>query len=403
MTTQSGTIDGVSYASSKNVYDPVGDGIVTDILYYDQAGTQVADRTVFAWPPFASGPKTVNADGSFSITITPPPSEGGVSNGYLLETFSNSGFWQREDVYSPIFNSQGGLTGYEETSYTVAKVIGPGSSGSIDGAFYDRVLTSYTPDGRAIDTTYQYDLNGATKVVATQYFPNPILTVPQTGTATAGTSEALRYFSVSDLWAANHPGSLALTISTDAGTVSGNDGAGHSFSATAGSGAHLTGTLAQINADLASLSFIDPAAGTAHITFTVYDQAGVSSTKQDTITVSGSGSGGSPNPVVGGPSSATIPADAQIHTLTGITFSDPWAANHAGSLALNVFTTLGTVSASTQNGTNLHLTGTYSQIASDLAYLGLASNQAGSGTVRIEVYDQAGVEAVHLIGVTAHA
>lgn len=192
--------------------------------------------------------------------------------------------------------------------------------------------------------------------------------------------------------------------------MTGKDANGNAFTATAGSPVHLTGTAAQINADLSSLSFIDQNSGTAHLTLQVYDQAGISATATQTITIGGSGTGtgsSSPNPVVSGPSSLTIPADTALHGL-GVTFSDAWAVNHAGSLALNVTTTIGTLTdlVNGQNiggGTSLHLTGSYSQIEADIAGLNLATNQVGTGKVWIEVYDQSGTEGVHVIGVTAQA
>lgn len=399
---QSGSIDGIPYASSKYVYDTQGDGVVTDILFYDQAGHQVADQNLFTFPWFGTGPKTVNADGSFSLKIIPPSGPDGGDQGYQVETFSSSGLYQREDFYSPVYkdpsNPNSGVTGYTDSGYNLTKFL-LGSSSTINGAYYDAVVTEYS-GGRVLATVYMNALNGNNTPVATIYDPDPTLNVPPADTATAGTVKALNYISVADPWAANHPGTLALAINVDAGSVSGTDSTGHAFRATPGSAVHLTGTLAQINKDLSGLSFLDQTDGTAHVTFTVYDQAGISDTQRETITVT---TPPPPNPVISGPTSYAIAADSQIHTLAGLSFSDPWAAAHAGSLALNVFTTLGTVSAGIQNGTSLHLTGTYSEIANDITYLGLASDHAGSGTVRIEVYDQAGLEAVHLIGVTAQA
>lgn len=72
-TTQSRTIDGIGYAASRYVYDNQGDGIVTDILYYDQSGTQVADRTLYEFSPFANSARIDNSDGTFSIKVTLPP------------------------------------------------------------------------------------------------------------------------------------------------------------------------------------------------------------------------------------------------------------------------------------------------------------------------------------------
>jgi len=337
--------------------------------------------------------------------VTPAGGHGGIDQGYDLETFSNAGIWQREDVYSPIYidpsNPGGGVSGYSETAYTIANVM-LGASGTVNGSYYDEVQTHYTGSGRVFEIDYLNDLNDSSTVVTRLYEPNPVLAVPPSGPATTGTAEALSYISMTDPWAANHAGTLALTISVDAGTVTGTDSAGHSFSATPGNAARLTGTLAQIDTDLAGLSFIDQTAGTAHVTFAVYDQAGVSNSKQDTITVSAL----TPNPAIIGPAQLTIPTGTQPYGLSA-SFSDPWSANHAGLLALNATTTLGGltdfISGHNTVSTSLHLTGTYSQIAADVSGLALTSSQAGTGTVRIEVYDQAGVEAVHLIGVTVQA
>lgn len=430
--TQSGTIDGISYASTQNVYDPNGEGFVSEILYFDASGTQVAERNIFSVNPMFINGGTKNADGTFTLELANPGANGGIAKPYTLETFSSSGIWIREDNYTPIFldasNPGGGVSGWTDTGYMLVDATGPGSSGKINGAYYDMVETLYDANGKLTETDYLNDLNGSSTVVAKQVSsqPDPILTVPPAATATAGTALALALGSTSlvDSWAASHAGSLALNISVDSGIVSGKDSAGNSFSASAGTEVHLTGTLAQINTDLAGLSFTGQAgtgqagtgqAGTAHITFQVYDQAGVETSKQEIITVSaassgsgsGSGSSSTPNPVLSGPTQLTIPTGTGVNGLNA-TFSDPWAVNHAGSLALNVTTTFGTLTeiagpGPSATGTSLHLTGSYSQIEADIVGLALTSSQAGTGTVRIEVYDQAGVEAVHVIGVTAQA
>lgn len=411
MSTQSGTIDGISYASSKYVYTSQGQGYVTDILYYDQSGKQVADQTLFSDPPFATSAPVHNADGTFSVTVTPPPGGEGAYPTFNVETFSSAGIWIREDDYSAVYkdpgNPNGGYSSTSETSYSLVNATGPGSRGTIDGADYDMVIKTYRPDGQSSSVDYYNDLGGSHQLVA-DYSPNPVIALAPKGTASTGTAFKPSFISLSDPWAAQNPGSLALTVSVDAGTATGTDGNGHSFSATAGSAAHLSGTVAQINADLASLSFIDQSAGTAHLSLLVYDQAGKWSKATETITVNpGGGSGSSsPDPVVGGPATLSIPTGS-AQTGLNATFSDPWASDHAGSLALNVSTSLGTlhdvVGGHDSSGTSLHLTGSYSQVEADIAGLSLSSSQAGTGSVKVEVYDQAGQSSVHLIGVTAHA
>src|ERR1700761_445379 len=121
--TQSGTIDGIAYASTQYVYDTQGDGFVTDILYFNKSGQQVADRTVFADPPFATSAPMANSDGTFSVKVTPPPGGGGTDPTYLLETFSSAGIWIREDDYGPVYkdpnNPAAGISGYTETGHSV--------------------------------------------------------------------------------------------------------------------------------------------------------------------------------------------------------------------------------------------------------------------------------------------
>ena len=411
-----GTIDGVSYSSTQTVYDTLGYGVVTEFLYFDQTGKQVAERGLYYLSPtgYGIGAKTVNSDGTFSFEVTNPGSHGGFAQGYSVDTFSSAGIWIRDDVYTPIYIYPSapyeGISGYSD-SYTLVNAVGPGSSGTINGSYYDMVESQYDAGGHLTEKDYLYDLNGASTLVAKQVYavPNPVLTLPGAATATAGTALALAGISLSDDWAAINPGTLALIISTDSGTVSGTDTAGNPYSASAGKAAHLTGSLGEINADLSRFAFTGQT-GTAHVTFHIYDQAGAETSAQETITVSGAGSTTAPDPVLTGSTQLSATAGTAL-ALSGIILSDPWASTHAGTLALNVATSLGTLNGINDNGqaltgsgtAALHAVGTLAQINADLADLLLTSSQAGTANVRIEVYDQAGIEAVHVVGVTVHA
>lgn len=419
MVTQTNTIDGVGYASTQYVTDSLELGVVTDILYFDQNGTQVADRSIIGIYPMTSYIKTPNADGSFSVKVTELGSHGGIDQGYTLETFSSAGIWQREDVYTPIYidpNQPGnGVSSYTDSSYTLVKALGAGSSGTIDGSNYDMVEAHYNGAGQLTETDYLIDLNGSPTIVAKQLptsstatTPDPVITVPSSPMlVTAGVPQTLAAVTVTDDWAANHAGTLALTVSVDSGSLTIGNGAGAPLTATPGSAVHIAGSLAQINADLAQLTFTGTA-GTTHVTFLVYDQAGVSTTAQEVLNANGTTP--SPDPVLTGPAQLTGTVGTPL-ALNGLVFTDTWAAGHPGSLALNVSTSFGTLSgtngsgqALTGSGTaSLHATGTVAQIDTDLANLALNSAQAGAGSVRVEIYDQQGLEAVHLIGVTAHA
>ena len=416
MVGQAGTIDGITYSSSQNIHDGLGVGIVTQILYFDQSGAQVADRRLFfdLGPDsyIAVGPKMVNSDGGFSVKFSQPGSGGGIRQGYSVDTFSSDGILTRQDNYVPIYiTSPSGM--YEGTagltdSYTLYNASGLGSSGKINGAWYDMVETVYDASGQAIEKEYLNDLNATQTIVAKQILatPDPVFTAAIAATAIAGTPQPLPGIHLTDAWAGLNSGTLALIVSVDSGTLSGYDNNGNPYTASAGSPARFTGTLSQINADLEQISFTGQT-GTAHVSFKVYDQAGVTASAQETVTVGPNAASGAttPNPALTGVTRISAAINTPL-SLNGVTFFDPWAANHAGTLTLNITTNFGSLSdvnGVTGDGASLHAAGTVYQIENDLAGLILTSGQAGTATVRVTVYDQAGIEAVHLVGVTVHA
>jgi len=125
--------------------------------------------------------------------------------------------------------------------------------------------------------------------------PNPVLTLPGTQTVAAGQTLAIPGASVSDAWAANHPGTLALNVSTGSGSVSMKDANGSAVAGSGGGAIHTFGSLAQINADLANLTYTGGSAG-SRVTVDVWDQAGAEATKSFNVTLSGSGSTGGTTP-----------------------------------------------------------------------------------------------------------
>jgi len=417
MVTQAGTIDGISYASSKDVYDTLGYGVVTQILYYDASGAEVADRRLFFDLgdniPVGIGPKTVNSDGTFSFNIY-EPGGGGYPQGHTQDTFSSAGILIRQDNYVPIFITSPSGT-YEGTagdsdSVTLINASGPGSSGKINGSYYDMVQTVYDSTGHAVENDYFNDLNATQTQVGRQILatPNPVFALPAAATAVAGTAQPLPGITLSDDWAGLNPGSMALIISVDSGTLSGYDDNGNPFIIAAGKPMEFTGTLVEISNDLNLLSFTGQAAGTAHVTLKVYDQAGVTGSAQETITVGAASSGGAstPNPAITGVTQISTATSTPL-SLNGVTFTDAWAAAHAGTLALSVTTNFGSLSDvngnATGSGAAVHAVGNATQIENDLAGLVLTASQTGTATVQYTIYDQAGVEATHIVGVTVHA
>jgi hypothetical protein len=110
--------------------------------------------------------------------------------------------------------------------------------------------------------------------------------VPASDSVAAGATTTISGVSVADAFAASSPGSMVLNVSDTTGLIAmTSDG-----TKLAGSGTHsmsVTGTLAQINADLATLTYTaGSSAGTDSISVNVWDQAGLDSTKTIGVTVS---------------------------------------------------------------------------------------------------------------------
>jgi hypothetical protein len=131
--------------------------------------------------------------------------------------------------------------------------------------------------------------------------PNDLaLTTPASETVTAGGTIAVSGVSVSDPWAAAASGTMTLNVSdTGAGTIA---MAGHT--ATSSGRISVTGTLAQLNADLAGLSYTAGSGqGADTITVDVLNQAGVEATKTIDVTVN---TAAPPPPVITGTGSDTL-------------------------------------------------------------------------------------------------
>ncbi len=97
--------------------------------------------------------------------------------------------------------------------------------------------------------------------------------------ATAGKAAPISGISITDPWAATASGNMTLTVSDKTGSITIG---GQTFGATGGT---LTGTEAQLNADLAGLTYKATAAGTDTLTLGVTNQGGAEVTKTVALTV----------------------------------------------------------------------------------------------------------------------
>jgi serralysin len=246
----------------------------------------------------------------------------------------------------------------------------------------------------------------------------PNFTLPGSETTTTGSTVAITGASVTDAFAANNPGTLVLNVNDTSGLISMTSGG----TRIAGSGTHamsVTGTLAQINADLATLSYTAGSnAGGDSIIVDVWDQAGVEGSKTIEVTVTAAAKTTTTTTITTttttptGPA-ITVPANDSVTTGTAImvgsvSVADAFAASNPGTMVLNVGATRGLI-VMTSGGAELagsgthamSVTGTLAQINADLATLTYtAGSSAGADTISVNVWDQAGLDATKSIGVT---
>ena len=139
--------------------------------------------------------------------------------------------------------------------------------------------------------------------------PNPVLTVPASASVAAGGTVAISSVSLADAWAGSHAGTLALNVTTSGGTVAMKAASGKALAGSGSGAIHVSGSLAEINAELKTLFYT---AGNANgsITVNVWDQGGAEATKSVGVTIAsgtttsgGSTSGGSTS---GGTTTSTI-------------------------------------------------------------------------------------------------
>jgi len=106
--------------------------------------------------------------------------------------------------------------------------------------------------------------------------------LPSSPPVSHGAFTALTGISVDDAWAQSRSGSMALNLSAVSGTLE----IGNGTSTLTGHSLHLSGSLSQLNADLATLHYQAPALiGVDTVTVNAWNQAGVSITHGLAVTV----------------------------------------------------------------------------------------------------------------------
>jgi len=228
---------------------------------------------------------------------------------------------------------------------------------------------------------------------------------------TAYTSQVTKLagVSISDAWGATHGGSMALNLTAGHNAFDISNGT-NTVTVAAGTTLHLSGSLAQLDADLATLSYVGGSStGSDTITVDVWNQGGVESTKNLAVNlVAGSaGSTGSAAPTAQDlsilvPASSPTVVSTAYTSITGVSISDAWASSHGGNMALNLSVSHGTLEigngTSTLQGSTLHLSGSLAQLNAELQTMAYeATTTVGVDTLSVNVWNQGGVSMTHAL------
>lgn len=106
--------------------------------------------------------------------------------------------------------------------------------------------------------------------------------LPSPESVVSGSTTTFQGISINDVWAASNPGSMALNVWDDSGA--GTIGIGGKTSTGTGE-LSFSGTLTQLNADLAGLNYMAGGQGTDGVTIDIWNQAGVEVTRTLTVNV----------------------------------------------------------------------------------------------------------------------
>ena len=394
------SIDGISYASSQNVYDNLGLGILTDILYFDSGGQQVADRHLFSIASsnptenLQYGAKTALPGGGFTVQVTGFHDV----NGFEIDSFKANGELTAVDSYS---GSPG--AGQQLVDHDAVQLSGPGSAGQVNGGYFDAVVSFFNAAGQLTERSWYNTVNSALfySPLATEFFTSPtqqdlLILLPAQAVVAANSAQPIQGIDIVDAWAAGHPGSLALDLRVASGSLA------MSGAANSGQSLHVVGTLSQLEADLATLTYSSSgAANSDTLTVSVWNQAGVNQVQNLAITIGTPTSPPGPNDLSVAVPAALSVAPGQTTAIVGVAVNDAWAANHPGTLAVLINDNSGTLTlpgASGSGSNGLEITGTLAQINSDLAALTYrAAQSGGSDVITVSAWNQAGVNVVGII------
>ena len=287
-----------------------------------------------------------------------------------------------------------GVTGSGSTSLTIS-----GSLAQVNAALATLTDGSAAAGSDTI-TLNATDSNGGAATPASigvSFNAPPAITAPSSLVIGQGVTSAIAGVILSEIGNTSGGETFSVTLSDAVGLLSAT-GTGVSGAGT--TSLTISGSLAQVNADLATLTDSEAGAGSDTLSITASDSLGNAATPGNVaLTINGP-------PSISAPSSETF-GQGRTTAVSGISIAE------AGNLSGETFTvtlsdTMGLLSATgtgvTGSGTtSLTITGSLAQVNADLATLTDSTPTAGADTIKVSLTDSLGGNATPAsIGVTTN-
>jgi exo-beta-1,3-glucanase (GH17 family) len=208
----------------------------------------------------------------------------------------------------------------------------------------------------------------------------PVVVAPATLTVAANSTTSISTASIVDPWAQTSTRNMILNLTTDLGLIRTSNVAAGTKSL------QLTGSLAELNADLANLQYIAPAAaGKAHLGINPWNQAGHSVQNYILVTVTASSSPAVATPAVTAPATVTV-APVSKTAISSVSITDPAGPTSSSPITLNLTIDSGMIRTSNTAPwvRSLTVKGSLTELNAALANLQYMA-PAGTGTAHLGI------------------
>jgi beta-glucanase (GH16 family) len=334
--------------------------------------TSPSQNVATAAPPVVTLPATLQTTTGYTVALGNVSVASNWPGGFFTITVSDNYGLLETAATSDVFTSGEGTT-----TLTLTGNLAP----------LNAALATLTYEGQTPGTEYAWieatDPQGMvsyTPFVATDIAASdaPVITAPASIGIAAATTQALSGLSVTDSAA----GAYTVTVSDGTGRLNVTATSDLTVTGAGSTTLELTGSLAAVNAGLASLTYMAGAGtGSDLVALTATDATGAQGTAEEAVTVSAAiSTAGAGGPAVIMPATLAVTPES-TETLTGISIADTASGAYTvivsdGAGSLNAAAAPGVIA--TGGGTDaLTLTGTAAAINADLASL---TYQAGPST-----------------------